>query len=745
VENFGTFLKKAFCHVEKNQLGMSLIEVIIGMALVSVVSLSVSQVVSIGSRAQKSLKQKILWDDVKNEINILLSSSDSCKRIFQQNPVALGGPYFVPGPPSGGTVLTTNTDLLGKSLAIPRTNVGANPFYPGKAEPRDASDNPVGSSAIVLDRIWMKTVTQTGAQFEIILNIEAHKHGINNEAKALGATKYSQDFTINVTQNTSTTNCPGTACHYNDLTACSTSLGDMTFQQNCQDLGGQWITTPAPGQPQCQVISAPVPAPPAAPVPAYSPAAYTQLCPLGMAVSGVDFSTGYARASCTNSSPGDGSSCLNGVLTWVPDTTFDPAGGRYRCIQLPGTATTTTGCDANSHLFWDGTQFSCTSDVGSNPAPVICNQPWQYSFWNGSQFECGNFLTPDQQPTPTTAGPVVYPIQTPVGHCSGDNEFLQWDGSKYICGKLKPTNPCTNNQVLVWSTQNGLHCDNPSNQTIPWSPCSANQFLYYDKATGTTGCYSLSPPASDPTPTQNCSSLNKILDFDPSTRTYKCVDYPPPPTPDGYGDIDYSSCSVGEQGYWGSKCPVNQVAVGVCGSGASKDCNGAWHDILCCKLKNPNGFDNVVANDTTPPSSTGTWSRAWEFRDAWTSMFCKPGQYLVGVCGGGSGSDCKSRIKTDGSAAAFYYMGILCSGGHEAYIKSRSMSGTSCHAISDINYGEMVTCPRGEYAVGYCTSGSGKDCNVGDIFMNNSTNAYSVTSQTETKYNTQIFCCPIAK
>jgi hypothetical protein len=693
---------------------MSMLEVIVAMGITSVIALALTEGVQYGLKTQKGLNQQLIWTKMKAEVELLFNSTQYCKAIFHANPTT--GPfYFTPGDPAT-TVLTTDVALRNQPLSIPRQPPTL-PAYAAGLAVDDTGRKAEDKNGIIIDSITMGATTlqtpapPTSERFTIPVTIEAHKDHKGTADQAIGATRLSYTTTIKLTQSTNPAGCPGPTCTYNDIISCVTSADSSIGKYNCQALGGQWDSSATP---KCNIIAAPVPAPPALPAPSFASGAYTNLCPNGMAVSGIDYSEGYGRVACTYSSPGDGASCFNGagVLRWVPDASLPyPNGGRYQCTALPG------ACATGEHLTWNGTSFSCLVDTFKNS--TTCT-PGQYSYWNGSQFACGTVQTPGTDL---------------VGSCVGNDKFLKWDGTtkKYTCGTFSPSNlPSCNSasasakSILIW-TGSDFQCADPKISSTATS-CSSGQLLFYDTATNTFECKSPTYPAAAPIPTRACSPY--VLAF--SSGSYTCAYPPPSPTPAGVvpPPIEETYCLT-QNGYNYSAnsaaqvyCPAGWVGVGACGAGGNGDCdnNKSKSSLTCCK------------NSKTGTRDYDKIATSWG-----QPLFCNnPNDAVVSICMGKSGLNC-------GSGARYK---ILCRENvfDSNYNVSLGLSHEGCRVVSSKGYGEHMRCGPGEYMVGYCNSDDDdEDCKVNAfntalVFGNKVMQPFLYSDKT---FNTQIYCCPV--
>eukprot|EP01084_Bolivina_argentea_P019918 37042_1 len=132
-----------------------------------------------------------------------------------------------------------------------------------------------------------------------------------------------------------------------------------------------------------------------------------------------------------------------------------------------------------------------------------------------------------------------------------------------------------------------------------------------------------------------------------------------------------------------------------CGSGGDSDCakksgkcpSDAGYNGIYCDFTELGGY-----------TSTGDWQCAYDYGISQSCLDdASGGNLMVGICGSGSGKDCKSNC--DGNA------GILC-----ATVEGVDVDTSNCEWLEQYDYGIFLTCRDGYVATGYCGAGSHRDC-----------------------------------
>ena len=144
------------------------------------------------------------------------------------------------------------------------------------------------------------------------------------------------------------------------------------------------------------------------------------------------------------------------------------------------------------------------------------------------------------------------------------------------------------------------------------------------------------------------------------------------------------------------ECLPGWVATGACGSGRRSDCTAErgplpskYHFMVqCCQTKNNNYLQTNCVDSGYKYGNLAT---------------CPQGQALFGGCGSGMNADCK----INGTGSKYYFVTRCCED------EDITVSDPSYCDWKFGNYGDLITCPSGYAASGYCGSGGNADCPSG--------------------------------
>lgn len=146
-----------------------------------------------------------------------------------------------------------------------------------------------------------------------------------------------------------------------------------------------------------------------------------------------------------------------------------------------------------------------------------------------------------------------------------------------------------------------------------------------------------------------------------------------------------------------SWCKEDEIAIGSCGSGRRKDCQGNdgkfFHGLYCCKL----------------PGYSVDYKNCENKRGSWGQNVDCDQRSVRSACGSGFRKDCDNSAHMVYCCDAYYYGAPL--------IPAPRVD--SCYWEYTRNYGEKVYCKTGKasetFAIfGRCGSGNGRDCHGGN-------------------------------
>ena len=164
------------------------------------------------------------------------------------------------------------------------------------------------------------------------------------------------------------------------------------------------------------------------------------------------------------------------------------------------------------------------------------------------------------------------------------------------------------------------------------------------------------------------------------------------------------------------KCLPGWVVTGVCGSGRRADCKDSrgrgtkyWYMINCCQTKYQNhGQENCIDIG----NKAGNQYQCYHIGDDGVYN-----QAIYGGCGSGMNNDCL----VSGDSTKYNFSTKCCDNG-DITVGPDNL----CDWIYG-NYGDLLSCPSGYVAGGYCGSGRNPACSSG------ATNVYS-----------GVYCCPFS-
>jgi hypothetical protein len=153
-------------------------------------------------------------------------------------------------------------------------------------------------------------------------------------------------------------------------------------------------------------------------------------------------------------------------------------------------------------------------------------------------------------------------------------------------------------------------------------------------------------------------------------------------------DVPRKNCSWRRQhGKRDIRCKSREVAVGACGSGRRKDCNGGFTALKCCD---------------TPKLKVNRCKKQRTTRFGHQNL-CQHNKIATGICGSGMFRDCIGR----GDNTSKYANMIRCC---NAKVNGKPIrKPSSCHWKWG-RYGEHLECKRSEAMFGMCGSGLRNDC-----------------------------------
>jgi Tfp pilus assembly protein PilV len=711
-------LSLSSCRIGKNSLGFGLIEVMIAMGISSVVAVGMMAVMENAQKGQKGMAQSMDWNSVKAELQMLFNTGSSCIKVMNYNG------FYTVGAPAPGTTVTDMPN--NRQIIIPRSTGAAATYF----QKDFIYTNSAGIQSFKFTDVSLQGAVPGGTPNVIEVDVQVKIDRTIGSVRALGAKEGALTIHLVLTRNAT----PGP--NYNRLLSCSSDYNSLGPQQACESMGGIW-RSPAPGsEPNCQIVQ---------PKPSYVPAAgypsqpYQNLCSPGQVLSGIDLSTGQAKAACTNSTPISSGipTCSGGILTWEADAAI-PSRGKYRCLALPGAVAGTNvptgtvvntpgGCASNQHLTWDAinSRFSCTNDTLPPAAPTNC-PAGQFGIWNGSGYTCRPFLQP-------------------TVNCTGPRSYLQWDNTAktYSCRNIPApaSTSCAAGQFLAWTGDTFVcgHIDGKAE--YQGNGCASDgQYMYYDSGTGKFKCATVAQ--TPPTPGITCRGEGAALGYvrspagsGPGPGYYTCNSIWP---------IRYDDCfdSYGEEGIWPT-CGNSHVAIGFCASAGGRDCFPGFGSkyylndddkfeqrvrIRCCRV---DGIRSSGAEIYRSVNLNGDMNIPNNSKNSYGNLaLCRAGDVVVSVCGSGGGKQCGGMSAGVGCARISGFRVANAASSNIQYGNQVALPnlGRACRLVSNDGYGAWQVCGAGEVLSGVCSSGSNADCTWG----NRGSDAYN-----------QAFCCPL--